>query len=320
MSRYPFKECVNEVLPLYEDARSKRTVEVMKRRFNRMERELSELKSRSLIKTTNPKTLTPNDIEVYYEFLKTKKGIDGKNIDIESIKKDFIELDKLCKFYGNNCVDVFRVRHPMLTKGRSKKRLPCMSEDELQKIVLAAETIPNDNFSMIRAFALVGLYIGAGLRTIEVQHALESNLAIKSNEEAEIFLEIVKGIETYGQERTAIILPMFVPMIVRYMMSRLDYLNENFQYTDYVFFSMDDFEKLSDKTIRQIRNKVEAYIGIKFDGRKCRRTYGQYLSDHEVEIEDISVVMGHNSTKTTERYYARKKSDKAIKSIRKNFV
>lgn len=40
MSRYPFRECVNEVMAKYRGNRAKSTLEIMERRYNRMEKGL----------------------------------------------------------------------------------------------------------------------------------------------------------------------------------------------------------------------------------------------------------------------------------------
>jgi hypothetical protein len=48
----------------------------------------------------------------------------------------------------------------------------------------------------------------------------------------------------------------------------------------------------------------------KSDG--CRRSYGQTAKDLGLSIEDVSVLLGHSSTKTTEEYYARVRSDGVI--------
>ncbi|MBR2347525.1 MAG: site-specific integrase, partial [Candidatus Methanomethylophilaceae archaeon] len=70
--------------------------------------------------------------------------------------------------------------------------------------------------------------------------------------------------------------------------------------------------RLSDNTLRLLRQKAENDLDIRYDGRKCRRSYGQYLKDHGVDIECISSLMGHNNTDTTEDYYARISPDMAI--------
>ena len=53
-------------------------------------------------------------------------------------------------------------------------------------------------------------------------------------------------------------------------------------------------------------------LNVKFDLRMCRRTFGQRYLDSDVDIESVSVLMGHASTKTTEGFYSRKRLNKAI--------
>ena len=56
MSRYPFRECVNEVMSKYRGNRAASTLEVMERRYNRMERDLDQLRAEGKISTTSPRT------------------------------------------------------------------------------------------------------------------------------------------------------------------------------------------------------------------------------------------------------------------------
>ena len=62
---------------------------------------------------------------------------------------------------------------------------------------------------------------------------------------------------------------------------------------------------LSDNTIRQIKKVVEDDIDVEFELRQCRRTFGQRNLDRGLEIESASVLMGHATTNTTERFYSR---------------
>ena len=89
MSRYPFRECVNEVMSKYRGNRAASTLEVMERRYNRMARDLNQLRAEGRISTTSPKYLTVDDISVYHEFLRTRL-VNGGHVCNDSIKKDFI--------------------------------------------------------------------------------------------------------------------------------------------------------------------------------------------------------------------------------------
>jgi len=55
---------------------------------------------------------------------------------------------------------------------------------------------------------------------------------------------------------------------------------------------------------------------IRFDLRECRRTFGQRYLDSDLEISSVSVLMGHATTKTTERFYGRQKNRMAIEKAR----
>ena len=311
MSRYPFRECVNQVIRAYTGVFSDATIEVMLRRYNRMEKEFTVLWKTGKISTTNPRNFTVDDIKEYHLLLKSKTKPDGLLLESVSIDKDFIDLEKLCGFYGNLCVQQFRLMCPSLRSKKRKKRLPTLSDQDLNHIWIKSKDVPSSDFKLLRAYALVSLYIGAGLRTIEVVNAKVSNINF-TEEGATIYLDVVKGEHSYGEHREIPIIPQFLPIIRRYLDARRSLLGSQSVSSDYVFFSLDTFTITTDKTIRLIRRIAENDLGLEFDGRMCRRTYGQYLKDRGVPIESISVDMGHSTTKTTETYYARQRGDRAI--------
>ena len=74
-------------------------------------------------------------------------------------------------------------------------------------------------------------------------------------------------------------------------------------------------QHVSSNTIRKMKVMVEEDIGVSFDLRECRRTFGQRYLDRDVDIETVSVLMGHSSTKTTEMFYGRRKNVKAIEKV-----
>ena len=77
---------------------------------------------------------------------------------------------------------------------------------------------------------------------------------------------------------------------------------------------------LSGNAIRSIKATVEDDLDVKFDLRMCRRTFGQRYMDSDVDIESVSVLMGHASTKTTEGFYSRKRLNKAIDNARNSWL
>ena len=51
--------------------------------------------------------------------------------------------------------------------------------------------------------------------------------------------------------------------------------------------------------IRTLKSFVEEDLEMKFELRKCRRTFGQRALDEGQAINDVSLVMGHASVATT---------------------
>lgn len=71
--------------------------------------------------------------------------------------------------------------------------------------------------------------------------------------------------------------------------------------------------------IRKMKKVVERGIVIEFDLSECRRTFGQRYLDSDLDIESVSVLMGHASTKTTESFYSRKRLTKAVESAKRTW-
>ena len=61
---------------------------------------------------------------------------------------------------------------------------------------------------------------------------------------------------------------------------------------------------------------VEDDIGVEFELRQCRRTFGQRNLDRGLDIESASVLMGHVTTNTTERFYSCMKLEKAQQNLK----
>ena len=71
--------------------------------------------------------------------------------------------------------------------------------------------------------------------------------------------------------------------------------------------------------IRKMKKVVERGIVIEFDLSECRRTFGQRYLDSDLDIEPVSVLMNHASTKTTESFYSRKRMTKAVESAKRTW-
>ena len=73
---------------------------------------------------------------------------------------------------------------------------------------------------------------------------------------------------------------------------------------------------LSYKRIRVLKSFVEEDIGESFELRKCRRTFGQRALTEGHDIHNVSLVMGHATIATTQRYYCDKEQHVALSEMR----
>ena len=109
----------------------------------------------------------------------------------------------------------------------------------------------------------------------------------------------VKGEGTYGLPRTVPLHPDVREILSLYLILRKKWLVDNNLNSHALFPSKNGADGyLSGNAIRRIKAVVEDDLNVKFDLRMCRRTFGQRYLDSDVDIESVSVLMGHASTKT----------------------
>jgi len=103
------------------------------------------------------------------------------------------------------------------------------------------------------------------------------------------------------------------PYCRRYLKARETVLAEKglLDTTPLVFPKRDPTRCIATETITTWQRRVVAASGVRFSPHALRRTYGQMLVDRGVDIQTVSVMLGHSSTNTTEKHYCRKNADSA---------
>ena len=298
--RYPFMAAVNRFMESYFGVYAPGMYSELQRRYPKISKQLIELEIEGKISTTDPSKLTPEDIKAYVTYLKSKK------LKEASVSHDLSAIRNLCMFIsGNNCVEVAKIQYPILFQRQRHVRLPVTERPEFERICEYANSFsPAGNYRLIRGAAEVMLTYGAGLRTQETQHTKIRHLDPQLRY---IYLDHVKGMNSYGSCRTVPIRPEAAHILsvwLKVRKSDSEYLFPNQQGQ---FLSTNSFEV--------DRRFFVANSGIEFDYRKCRRTYAQYLIDEGIPIEEVAVILGHASSRTTERAYARPRDDRVVRKI-----
>ena len=311
MGRHPFKEYADKYMESVRGVYAEETWKNRARRYNRMNNKLIELKEAGKITTTSPKSMTPEDVRVYILYCKERQSPADLVHEVNALRK-------ILNFADNHAVEVCLNHNPGLKptfKGNRRKNV--MSDEVYGMILEKSKTIDPTDFNKVRAYTLVLMCINTGTRNKEIRFAEVRDLDTTSW----LFDIIhVKGEATYGQPREVPIPPEIRQLILTYLLARQKWMVDNSVKSQALFPSKDsDSGFLSGNAIRKIKEVVEADLGIEFDLRECRRTFGQRYLDSDLDIESVSVLMGHASTKTTESFYSRKRLTKAVESAKRTW-
>ena len=300
MGRYPFMEAANRFLDSYFGVYSAAMYEELLRRYPKIQKQLILLWEKGKVSTTDPHKLTPEDIK---EYIVAQKA---RGLKDTSISHDLTAIKNLCLYVnGNYCVDTAKKQYPTLFMKKRYVRLPVIEKPEYDLIMQFINNIsPNAPERMIRAAAIVGLSFGTGPRTVEILHAKVRYL---DPELRFIFYDVVKGRTSYGEKRTVPIRPEVIPSLQLYLKTRTSD-------SEFLFPSRNGNPYVS-QTFRVDKRMIEQGSGVAFDFRTARRTYAQYLIDEGFPIEEVSIILGHSDTKTTERSYGRPRNDRVVRKV-----
>ncbi|MBR4503391.1 MAG: site-specific integrase [Candidatus Methanomethylophilaceae archaeon] len=129
----------------------------------------------------------------------------------------------------------------------------------------------------------------------------------------------VKGEGRYGEPRSVLLMDGVEDIVQHYLDVRASKLAERGKESRSMFPPLNNSNEFyTQQGFCRMKACVEKEIGVRFQLRAGRRAFGQRLLDSGNRIEDVSVAMGHSSTKTTEGYYARNSENQVIKRILRN--
>ena len=271
-----------------------------------MNREFKALFESGKVGTNNPEKISADDVLAYVTNLK-KKGMKESGV-LHNIGP----LNNLLAYAGNPAVTVFKQKYRSFVPKKRTMRYPALDEPVFRRILYNAEQVKESDWKRLKAYALVILAISTGLRNKEIRFCKVTDLDLVRKE---ITAEHVKGEGTYGQARTIAIRPEAIGIMEKYLRARDKKVMEKCPNNPALFPALRDGDGgyFSSNGIRELKYVVEREIGTKFDLRMCRRTYGQKAIDEGLGLDAVSVLMGHNTTKTTETYYCRKRPETAIR-------
>ncbi|MBR4685560.1 MAG: site-specific integrase [Candidatus Methanomethylophilaceae archaeon] len=308
MSTYPFKEKAQEYLLYRKGIIAESSYKELDRRLRRIEREMIALRDKGEMSTLSPTKMSPDDIKAYILYRKARK------VSASDLEHDIGTLNQMLLFFGNPAVTQCIQRNLGIKPRRSSQRLDPLPEDVYKTILAKWKEIDLNDFPQVRAFAMVLMYIGTGARNKELRLCRRSDV---NTDTWTIHFAHVKGEDSYGIERSVPIPDAIKDVVSEYLYHRDVYLAAHNATSEALFFQLGgEHTFLSSNSVRKIKQRVENAVGYSFELRDCRREFGQYYRDRGLEIDKVSRLMGHATTRTTELYYAGVSQSEAIKGAR----
>ena len=308
MGAHPFGETARKYMDSIKGIYAEETWKARDRRYRRLNNDVVRLKQEKRISTMSPKSMNYEDVRVI--LLDHKERVSNTDMPITHRL-----LRMLLEYCENDAYRKCLKEYPGLKPVRKNVRLKHMEDEVFDLILQKSDEVRDDDYRMLRAYTLVLMCICTGTRNKEIRFADAKDINTVS---WRFDIIHIKGCETYGMPRTVPIPPMIRPLITRYLKARSDWLAAHDIQSKALFVSQHPTNRgqhVSSNTIRKMKVMVEEDIGVSFDLRECRRTFGQRYLDRDVDIETVSVLMGHSSTKTTEMFYGRRKNVKAIEKV-----
>jgi integrase/recombinase XerD len=306
MGRYPFLTYSRKYLETVGSIYAEATVKELDRRLRRTARDLQSLKEKGLIDTTDPKKMGEKEVSAYMRLLRSR------GLSENGQRHSITAMRAILLFCGNPIVDKMRMQYRQMFPKERSKRYPPLEKKDIDTIHEKAGLV--SDWRDLEAFAVVLLALNTGLRNKELRLARVSDLDAVS---WTIVVRHPKGEGRYGQQRTVPVLPSGRPFLKRYLAKRAEMVSRCAPMNEALFPALGDRRDgyFSENKLLSLKNVVEHNTGVKLDFRACRRTFGQTCLDMGTNVESVSLLLGHSSTRTTESHYCRRREDTAIKEV-----
>lgn len=296
------------------------TVEQRRRDLNVIGRDLWTLRKGGKVANVTPTMINEDDIGALLLCWRTRltrgKGPNrGKPMDPSTQAHLFGVLRKFLQWCGNASIARIEARGHARFPKTIEKPIEVLSLEQLERVRRSAEVI--EGWPGCVARFLASFCPSTGLRPKEVR---EQDLEGLDTVRWRILVSHPKGECSWAAPDYAPILPFGREATLDFLAERQEYLvgepcNALIPYRRV----SGDVGPWSAAMLRELKGQLEKGSGVRFSLKTFRATFGQLAKDRGVSIEAVSRAMRHKSTKTTEAFYARIRSEKAFLEIEDAF-
>lgn len=312
MGRYPFMTVANRLLRDTAGFYAPSTQAERERKFRRIQKALMDLQKAGKISTTNPLKMTERDVCEFVAWCKER-------LDASTSAKYLRFLGEVLQYGGNHAVEKVKRTKRGLMPVPTPKSIQTIPSDACDQLLSGLWSLENEWHDAV-AKAAIGLYLHTGMRPSELRTARLKDLDLSR---LEITVSNPKGKRRWANgEEKAPIIACVEPCIRRYLELRAERLRglgldprtvePLFPYIS----KKGEVDYWNESIWRRLKAEVELASGVRFRWKDMRPTFAQKAKDLGVPIEAVSQCLRHTSTRTTELYYARIRSDTAFSLIR----
>ena len=311
MGRYPFLGYAEEYLERRKASLAEESLIMLRRKAILLNEILVDLREEGTISSTSPKKLTENDINNVILWMRGEGHSNGYMV------KNLCFLRQICEYAGNGVFAKMQADGIELPK-RTPKDLRPLKEEELGIIISKADELKGWSGEVCRF--LVNLYPYTGLRPSELRLAQIQDIDIYR---WTIWVRHPKGEKRYARQRTVPILPPAREAVRIFLEARKKRL-ESKGIKSEALIPTSNGDYYSSNSFRKMKAKLEEKVNMDLEGgqisfqlRTFRETFCQESIDRGADTSAVSLIMGHSSTKTTEAFYGRMRTDKALAELNK---
>jgi integrase len=312
MGKYPFTVTMNQVLRDTDPWYSQSTRDERRRKFRRIYAIVQELRESGKVSTTSPKNMTEQDVIQFIGWCKER-------LDNATSAKYLRYLQEVLQKAGNASLESVRLRRKRDLPRATAKEIRTLASDDLAQLLYGDWELEDPYLDSTAKAALV-LYSHTGLRPSELRLSRLKDLNLAR---MEIRVSQPKGHGRWASgEELAPVMPGAAPTVRLYLEERakaLEHFGLEPASVEPLFPYIGRDGKTSYWTPRQW-NRLKVFVGqasgVSFRWKDLRPTFAQYAKDKGAAIEAVSKALRHTSTRTTEMYYARIRSESAFSQMR----
>jgi len=240
-------------------------------------------------------------------------------LDASTANKYLRFLGEVLQYAGNQSVDKVKIAKRGLLPIATPKTIQTISSENLDQLLSGLWALENDWWDTVGRSALT-LYAHSGMRPSELRTAKLKDLDLSR---LEIVVSNPKGKRRWSNgEEKAPIIGAAETCMREYLELRAEALRKTGQDPRAVealfpYIAEDGtVDYWNERVWQRLKVRIEQASGIRFRWKDLRPTFAQKAKDLGAPIEAVSRCLRHTSTRTTELYYARIRSDAAFSQVR----